>query len=348
LSAAEEARKMRIVWNCAAAAFYVAVVMGLTGCGRTAPAQGGKSDAHESRPAEEERPGERVEPPPEVNPQAVVWRTSKPPTRPQAGDAWVNPKDGTEMAYVPPGEFIMGTSDAQIDALVNERQENERVGLRDARKVEQPQRRVHLDGFWMDKMEATVEQYREFCQATGRNMPQAPRWGWKEDHPMVNVSWDDAAAYASWADKRLPTEAEWEKAARGTDGRVFPWGNEWDMASTRRCNHAGGHPEFGRLSGEHDDGYPYTAPVGSFPHGASPYGCLDMAGNVWEWCNDWYGADYYKSAPSRGPEGPSSGIGRVLRGGCFHSGSQHVRCAHRQQWLYGDRRFGFRCARDGE
>jgi len=189
----------------------------------------------------------------------------------------------TGMVYIPPGEFLMGSKEGEGDP------------------DERPQRRVYLDGYWIDKNLVTVAQYRKFCQATERQMPGLPDWS-KDDHPMVNVSWHDAAAYAQWAGKSLPTEAEWEKAARGTDGRIYPWGNAWDGA---KCQHS-----VGQTAGK-------TAPVGSFPAGKSPYGCLDMAGNVWEWCADWYDAGYYKNAPARNPTGPATGTQRVLRGGSW-------------------------------
>ncbi len=164
----------------------------------------------------------------------------------------LNPKDGAEMVWVPSGEFLMGSNSNNSD--------------------ESPQRSVYLDGFWMYKDEVTVGQYRTFCQATSRSMPGAPDWGWQDTHPMVNVSWQDSTAYASWAGASLPTEAQWEKAARGTDGRQYPWGDVWN---TSKCANAGNSP-----SG--------TKPVGSYPSGLSPFECMDMAGNTWEWCNDWY------------------------------------------------------------
>jgi len=131
-----------------------------------------------------------------------------------------------------------------------------------------------------------VAQYRQFCAATSRSMPSAPDWGWQENHPIVSVSWDDAAAFAAWAGLSLPTEEEWEKAARGTDGREYPWGNQWDAAKC--CNSVGQSAK-------------RTTPVGQYPAGASPYGVQDMAGNVWEWCDSWY----------------SVNSSRVLRGGSW-------------------------------
>ena len=159
---------------------------------------------------------------------------------------------------------------------------------------------MYLNGYWIDKNDVTVAQYRQFCQENNRAMPEAPSWGWQDHDPIVNVSWDDAKAYAEWAGMALPTEAEWEKAARGTDGRAFPWGDDWD---TTKCNSSSSRP----------------TPVGSYPAGASPYGCLDMAGNVWQWCADWYDGSYYQRAPANNPAGAdmgsSSASSHVMRGG---------------------------------
>jgi formylglycine-generating enzyme required for sulfatase activity len=147
-------------------------------------------------------------------------------------------------------------------------------------------------------------------------MPAALGWGWKEDHPIVNVSWVDAKAYCDWARVSLPTEAQWEKAARGVDGRKYPWGNEWDPG---KCVNSVG----GNRPGS-------TTSVGSILSGASPYGVLDMAGNAWEWCADWYDPNYYKMAPERNPTGPPSGQFRALRGGSWgNSYAGYFRAADR-------------------
>ena len=197
--------------------------------------------------------------------------------------AKINPEDLPEMITIPAGKFTMGSNDSEDGA--------------------KPVHTVYLDSYEIGRYEVMVAQYRKFCEATGRVMPKTPEWGWNDDHPIVNVTWSDAEAYCKWAGGRLPTEAEWEKAARGTDGRTFPWGATWDK---NRC----ANWELSLTS---------TAPVGSYPAGASPYGCMDMAGNVWEWCADWYDEDYYAASPSRNPAGPSSGGWRVLRGGGWTS-----------------------------
>ncbi|MGO8673879.1 MAG: formylglycine-generating enzyme family protein [Capsulimonadaceae bacterium] len=209
----------------------------------------------------------------------------------------VNPKDGAVMVYVPAGPFLMGGSD----------------------QGDNPVHTVTLSGYYIYKNDVTEAMYKKFCDATGHAMPAAPPWGWGNGSlPIVNVTWDDARAYCDWAGVHLPTEAQWEKAARGTDGRQSPWGNhtdvrqypwgdDWDSA---KC--ANSVPP-GNLSS--------PKPVGSYPSGASPYGIMDMAGNVWNWCSDWYDEGYWKSDHGMDPAGPASGNGRVLRGGSWFTGS---------------------------
>jgi serine/threonine-protein kinase len=208
------------------------------------------------------------------------------------------------MMYVPAGEFPMGTADGFSDEL--------------------PVHTVYVDGFWIDQTEITNEQFAAFLNEKGNQEEGGARWlninsedclieqvGGKYQpksgyvkHPVIGVTWYGAARYCEWAGARLPTEAEWEYAARGPEGRVFPWGNEFDC---KLCN----------SWAEGCDGYARTSPVGAFPGGASWCGALDMLGNVWDWVADWYGADYYATSPSRNPTGPSSGMYRVMRGGSW-------------------------------
>ena len=219
--------------------------------------------------------------------------------------AKTNPRDGAVMVWVPAGEFHMGSTPKEITAAEKSLPAAVKKMTPVRFKAEAPQHKIMLDGYWIYQNDVTVAQYRKFCTATKRAMPNAPDWGWLDEHPMVNMTWDEALAYAKWVGAALPTEAEWEKAARGTDGRIYPWGNKWDAT---KCNNEVGKKVWSLGK---------TSPVGSYPAGASPYGCLDMAGNVWQWCADWYGADYYRNSPSRNPTGPASGSTRVVRGGCW-------------------------------
>jgi len=234
----------------------------------------------------------------------VLWTRLAIAENPPAGEpaaelpkTKINEKDGAEMVLIPAGEFLMGTSEEELAAWLQAHPADQRGYF----TVEMPQHMVYLDDYYMYKTEVTVAQYREFCQTTGRAMPPEPDWKWQDTHPIVNVAWEDAAAYAQWANAALPTEAQWEKAARGTDGRIYTWGNEWDAGKCVNSNNSGGH----------------TKPVGSLPADTSPYGCLDIVGNVCEWCADWYDAGYYKNAPARNPTGTATGQWRVLRGGSW-------------------------------
>ncbi|MDP2806862.1 MAG: formylglycine-generating enzyme family protein, partial [bacterium] len=231
-----------------------------------------------------------------------------------------NPTDGSVLIEIPAGSFSMGSSDGGSD--------------------EKPVHTISLDKYYIGKYEVTVGQFKKFCQATGKSMPEQPTWNNRDDHPVVNVTWNDAKAYCDWAGLRLPTEAEWEKAARGTDGRSYPWGNGWDG---NKCNHGKDSSPYTDAS----DGYENTSPVGNLSSGVSPYGAYDMAGNVWEWCNDWYDGSYYGSSPSSNPTGPSSGTFRVLRGGSWYFNTLYCRSAYRLgrypvNWYY---YFGFRPAK---
>jgi len=222
------------------------------------------------------------------------------------------------MMFVPAGEFTMGSENGSTD--------------------ESPIHTVTLDAYWIDQTEVTNKMYALCAQAGVCQPPEGTRsytrssyYGNPEydNFPVIYVDWDMAKTYCEWADARLPTEAEWEKAARGTDGRTYPWGEGLD------CNKA-------NYSGCVGD----TIAVGSYDDGKSPYGLFDMAGNVWEWVADWYDSNYYASSPSNNPQGAASGQSRVLRGGSWDSDGDNARSAYRS-W-YDPSLFslnvGFRCA----
>ena len=236
------------------------------------------------------------------------------------------------MVLVPAGEFIMGSSNN-----TNHPEEH-------------PAHPVYLDAYYIDKYEVTVAEYAK-CHAAGKCATPATGLFYnfgqpgKAHHPINGVSWHDAVSYCRWVKKRLPTEAEWEKAARGTDGRVYPWGNEDASCNYAVINeHVTQVPEVNSTTG---CGVKSTWPVGSKPKGISPYGALDMAGNVWEWVSDWYDTAYYATSPGKNPQGPSSGTLRTLRGGAWNHDWNCARTADRgwsdpQQKNVSD---GFRCAK---
>jgi formylglycine-generating enzyme required for sulfatase activity len=194
--------------------------------------------------------------------------------------------DGGRMVWVPPGEFDMGSNEGNPD-----------------------QRPVHhvkiTRGFWLGKTEVTNAQFRAFCAATKYPFPARSVKG--DDHPVSFVCWDDAIAYCKHYGLQLPTEAQWEYAARGPENRRLPWGDRWDPALCRSDVPDG--PDAG------------TLPVGSCPANASWCGALDMLGNVWEWVSDWYAAKYYASSPAQDPPGPDKGTYKVVRGGGWASKS---------------------------
>jgi formylglycine-generating enzyme required for sulfatase activity len=223
-----------------------------------------------------------------------------------------------ELRLVPAGDFRMGSPPGE--------------GAAD----EHPQHTVYLDAYYIGRYPVTNAQYAAFVRDTGHHPPdswdgeEAPEG--EENHPVVGVSSGDAVAFCDWADLCLPTEAQWEKAARGKEGHRYPWG---DHEPTKElCNFS-----------ENEGG---TTPVGKYsPQGDSPYGCTDMAGNVWELCADWYREDYYQHSPPVNPTGPSVGSFRVLRGGAWFGVASYVRCCVRfwydpvGTWSSA----GFRCAR---
>ncbi len=221
------------------------------------------------------------------------------------------------------GEFLMG-SDSVRDPL--------------ARPDEKPLHRVHLSDFLIGQAPVTNRQFRVFVDKTSRPLPLTWKYGeipaGKEDHPAAGISWEDAAAFCQWVSKltgmkvRLPTEAEWEKTARGTDGRLYPWGD------------AVPDPTFAHF------GQAETAPAHASPKGAGPYAAISLSGNVFEWVSDYYQPNYYLSSPLKDPAGPVWGESHVLRGGCFASAPDALRAACRSHDLPGNAasRYGFRCA----
>jgi len=234
-----------------------------------------------------------------------------PETRSTEAAVVKNPKTGAEMILIPEGEFLMGGTAVR----------------------ERPIHTVFLDAYRIGKNPVTVGEFMAYCADEGIDSSKFPRpsWGWIDDHPMVRVNWHEARDFCIWAGGDLPTEAQWEKAARGTDGREYPWGNEWDPSRCQRSRLTAGDAES-------------TSPVESYPSGASPFGCLDMAGNVWEWCQDWY-AEGYAGQRNRNPTGPPTGTSRVLRGGSwFYRDPKNFRSAHRKDlgpWFHNYDR-GFR------
>lgn len=229
------------------------------------------------------------------------------------------------MTFIPAGDFLRGRTHKLPDD-----------GLQWTPEVmmdDRPVKRIHVDAFYLDTFEVTNREYAAFVKATGHRAPynwargRVPE-GW-DAKPVAAVSWDDAAAYARWAHKRLPTEAEWERAARGVaEGLKYPWGDRNPTAKEAR---------FGAVDGPFDGGK--FAP--------NYFGLYDMAGNVWEWCADYFEKDYYARAPDRNPQGPEKGTYRVLRGGSWADVPKYLTCSYRS-WARAPERspnIGFRCAR---
>jgi serine/threonine-protein kinase len=242
---------------------------------------------------------------------------------------------GETLVYVPAGEFTMGD------------------GANDA-----PIHTVYLDAFWIDQTEVTNKQYKVCVDAGTCEPPDSMNsfahpsyFGNPEfdNYPVLYVNWDKANRYCEvWkgGDGDLPTEAQWEKAARGTDARTYPWGSQWDVLSIKRLNFSDKNDPTGASITLVDDGYADTAPVGSYLDGISPYGAYDMAGNVWEWVNDWYGETYYKdTSSSNNPVGPETGQYRGMRGGSWDYYGNFILSAYRGRNLssYSSNRDGFRC-----
>ena len=236
--------------------------------------------------------------------------------------------DGAPMNRIPQGTSWMGSLEGEGSAY------------------EKPRHQVTLDAFYLDQYEVTVERYQEFLRATNLEIPEY----WDQvnpardrNKPVVGISWHDAEAYCEWAGKRLPTEAEWEKAARGTDERQYPWGNVPPSSNVANYNQSWTPETVYRER---------LKPAGSYEEGKGPYGSYDMAGNVWEWVADWSDEsdDHHRSPqnPILNPKGPSTGKYKVLRGGSWNSRPTYLRSAHRVFSSPPNRTAdeGVRCAKD--
>ncbi len=277
------------------------------------------------------------------------------PSGPALGDMRLRAIDGMVMVFAPGGEFQMGSTDAMVDYGVQSCNLFVNNCKREWFTDQQPAHQVTLDSFWIDRTEVTNGQYTQ-CVAAGECQP--PKSNRSEtrksyygnvvfdNYPVIHVSRDDAQAYCTWAGGRLPTEAEWEYAARGSQGTIFPWGNGFDGLRLNYCDAS--CPETIWRDRWTDDGNLETAPVGSYPSGASWIGALDLAGNVWEWVADWYGE--YPAEAQVNPQGPSSGEVRVVRGGAWEDEPCDAMSVYRT-WFYpggtaGEWEItpGFRCA----
>jgi formylglycine-generating enzyme required for sulfatase activity len=255
------------------------------------------------------------------------------------GDLLITLSTGVElsMLYVPEGTFTMGSNEGE--------------------EREQPAHDVYLDAYWIDETEVTNIQYAACVSAGVCDLPISDESYTRnsyffnpefDNYPVIYVDWYDAKTFCEWRDASLPTEAQWEKAARGEDERVYPWGDVFDGLVVNFCD--GSCPTLGgpNRPNDYNDGYMDTAPVGSYPQGASPYRVLDMGGNVAEWTADWYDSDYYANSPESNPTGSDSGEWRVLRGGSWRESSYSSRTTYRLMILptahpaYGN--VGFRCA----
>jgi len=248
--------------------------------------------------------------------------------------------DQTELLFIPSGEFVMGSDPGEPYFW----------------GAEVPKHTVYLDSFWIYRTEVTNRMYRpcvedgkcsspqEMSSHTHDNYFNNPDF---DGYPVIHVTYEDAKTFCKWAGGRLPSEAEWEKAARGEEGVLFPWGDDDlqdDLANFCDEGCPGHSVEFTEQG--FNDGYRDVAPVGSYPAGASPFGALDMAGNVLEWVEDWYAVDYYSQSPYANPTGPDSGTKHIIRGGSWWSLRDGLRPAARasKELDYASDMVGFRCA----
>jgi len=277
-------------------------------------------------------------------------QTAAPTAAPVLGGSVVRPADGAVMVYVPGGEALLGSDDAEVDLALELCNKYYGACEREWFEGEQPVHTVSLDSFWMDRTEVTNAQYRRCVEAGGCTAPASSSSDTRlsyygdsayDNYPVIYVSWSQASAYCQWAGARLPTEAEWEYAARGPEGRRYPWGNDYDGARLNSCDV---NCEYDWADRAYWDGHADTAPVGSYPDGASWCGALDLAGNVWEWMADYFGE--YSSERQVNPTGPASGSLRVLRGDAA-DGTRSVSRNTARHGMSPSRTYeytGFRCA----
>lgn len=271
------------------------------------------------------------------------------------GDTQIREKDKMEMVYVPAGHFMMGSDIDQVHLarqLCREYKGDLAIGVcrMSAFTDEMPDHPVELDAFWLDRYEVTNQQYQQ-CVGVGSCTPPVELGSFTRDeyygstefnsYPVIWVTQDQASEYCLWAGGRLPTEAEWEYAARGPENLIFPWGNEFEH---QRLNYCDADCAAGVDDPSHSDGYPETAPVGSFPNGASWCGALDLAGNVREWVAD--GFHYYSVDSQMNPYTLATGANRIPRGGGWLDTPDDVRSTNRGENTpdYTRHKVGFRCA----
>jgi formylglycine-generating enzyme required for sulfatase activity len=313
-------------FNSKAAPFMVVVLLVMLSSGALEPVPTSVSGVASTRSSEASRPRQVAEP----------FGTR------------IHPRDGMTLVYVPAGQFEMGSNEDEWA---------------------RPVHRVALDAFWIDQIEVTNAMFSAFLNEQGNQVEQGVSWleagaghrgigyghisandgvflpqAGYEDYPVIEVSWYGAAAYCSWAGRRLPTEAEWEYAARGPQARDYPWGDTFDG---RRANYCDVNCTYDWRETIFDDGSAQWTSVGSYPDGASWCGALDMAGNVWEWVSDWWSEDYYAQSPMDNPQGPDSGTLHIARGGSWFDEGRVARAfrrkgltpsSYRMHWV------GFRCA----
>jgi len=243
--------------------------------------------------------------------------------------AFKNKKDGSILVLIPAGEFVMGADKDDQQAKQNEK----------------PAHRVQLDAYYINKYEVTYRQYKKFLKESGYK----PVGNWDrfdlpeyKDHPGMNVTFPDAQAYCRWAGLNLPTEAQWEMAARGTENRKYPWGNQWDP---NKCNNSETKDPHIIRKMNHIQDKRGSLPPGSVPADVSPFGIMDMAGNINEWCSDWYKSSYYKTSPSFNPRGHDKGAERVIRGGSWSLPPSRCRASARWSGSVDSDLddYGFRC-----